>query len=97
MYGTIAKMRLKPGMHDRMLELTRKYESADVPGYRGDIVYRSDDDPDVYYLVVRFDSREAYRANAESPDQHQRYLEYREILAADPEWHDGEVVYDFRK
>jgi hypothetical protein len=31
-------------------------------------------------------------ANADSPEQHQRYLAFREILESDPEWQDGEIV-----
>jgi hypothetical protein len=34
------------------------------------------------------ESREAYRANAESPEQHHRYERYRAVLAAEAEWHD---------
>jgi hypothetical protein len=43
-------------------------------------------------LVVGFESKEAYKKNAESPEMHQMYTEYRKFLAADPEWHDGEIV-----
>lgn len=94
MYGTIAKLTLKPGNEERMLDLIEEYEDIDVPGYVGDIVYRSDKDPNVFFLVVLFETREDYVANAESPDQHERYLQYRELLAQDPEWNDGEVIYD---
>ena len=42
--------------------------------------------------MVVFESREAYWANAQSPDQNQRYQEMRALMLADPEWHDGEIV-----
>ncbi len=48
-------------------------------------------------VAVVFESREAYRANAESSEQHQRYLEMRELLAEDPEWFDGEVVHAYMR
>jgi len=82
MYGTVARMKLKPGE-----------EEARIPGDRGTLVYRSDRDPNEYFLAIRFESKEAYRANAASPEMHQCYLRYRELLEADPEWHDGEIVY----
>jgi hypothetical protein len=44
-------------------------------------------------LATVFTSKEAYLANAGSPEQHQRYLAMRELLAADPDWHDGEIVH----
>jgi hypothetical protein len=45
--------------------------------------------------VVGPESKEADRANAESPEQHARYEEYRALLDADPEWHDGEIIFAY--
>jgi quinol monooxygenase YgiN len=56
-------------------------------------LYRLDDDPQNLMLVVGFESKDAYRANAESPEQHARYQEYRAMLESEPEWHDGEIVF----
>jgi quinol monooxygenase YgiN len=92
MYGTIAKLRIKPGM-DAELERLSREEQAEVPGIVFQHVYRMDDDPQELYLVVGFASKAAYRANAESPEQHARYEAYRALLDAEPEWHDGEIVF----
>ena len=97
MYGTIARMRLKPGSGERMREMMAEYQGLKVPGYKGQLVYRSDRDPDEVFLAVVFESKEAYQANAGSPEQHQRYLEDRALLAADPEWNDGEIVDTYRR
>ena len=94
MFGTIARLRIKPGMDARMLELSHEYDTLDIPGFRGDLVYQSDDDPRVWYMVVVFESREAYVANAEDPAQDARYARFRELLDADPEWNDGAIVYN---
>jgi hypothetical protein len=51
-----------------------------------------DADPSVCYLVVVFESKAAYEANAARPEAHAEYLQYRELLAEDPEWHDGTIV-----
>jgi quinol monooxygenase YgiN len=59
----------------------------------GTWVYQLDADPDEYLLAVAFESREAYQANAASPEQDARYQQMRALLQADPEWHDGEIVY----
>lgn len=95
MYGTVARLQLKPGVEGEMFKLSREFEAADGPGYIGEYVYRMDADPSVYYLAVLFESKEAYFANANSPEQHARYVQLRELMAADPEWHDGEVVYTY--
>jgi quinol monooxygenase YgiN len=91
-YGTVARMLLKPGKEAEMMALMREAE-ASIAGDRGTIVYRSDRDPNEIYLAVVFESKEAYEANANSPEMHQQYLKYRELLAAEPEWHDGEIIH----
>jgi quinol monooxygenase YgiN len=92
MYGTIAKLRIKPGMEAELEHLSRE-ANAEIPGFNFQHVYRLDDDPQELYLAVGFASKEAYRANAESPEQHTRYEAYRALLDAEPEWHDGEIVF----
>jgi heme-degrading monooxygenase HmoA len=92
MYGTIAKLRIKPGKIDEMQRLS-EMEAKIIPGILFQYVYKMDTNPDEYFLVVGFESKEAYKTNAESPEQHQRYLQYRELLDAEPEWHDGEIVF----
>lgn len=95
MYGTIAHMRVKPGMGNRIGEELRKYESLNIPGFVGTYVYRMDSDPNEYYLTVMFDSKESYFANARDPEQDARYRKLLDILVSEPEWHDGEVAYSF--
>lgn len=92
MYGTVARLRIKQGMEAEWLALGNEMEASSPPGSVTDIVYRSDADPQVYYLAVVFESKEAYLANASSPEQHAQYLRYRALLEEEPEWHDGEVV-----
>jgi len=91
MYGTIARFTIKPGQEQALRDLTRDHVGT-IDGIAFEHVFRTDDDPNVLYVVVGFESKEAYRRNAESPEQHQRYLQYRALLQADPEWHDGEIV-----
>ena len=93
MYGTIARVQIQPGMKERLLQLGAEEDQQNIPGAVFDFVYQMDDDPNVFYLVVGFESKEAYFANADSPGQNERYLRMRKLLAVDPEWHDGEIVY----
>lgn len=93
MYGTVARMRLKPGMNEQMQELMKGYEELNIAGYVSSTIYRMDNDPDEIYLAVVFDDRESYHANAQSPEQDQRYGRMLELLDGEPEWHDGEILY----
>jgi quinol monooxygenase YgiN len=93
MYGTVARMKAKPGTGELLAELGRQLSDDRPAGMVGTWVYQLDADPDEYLLAVAFESREAYKANAASPEQDARYHQMRALLEADPEWHDGEIVY----
>lgn len=92
MYGTIARLQIQPGRESELLEHLKQYEAMQVSGAVASAVYRADEGGGVYWLAVVFDSKESYQANAEAPEQAARYGEFRSLLTADPEWHDGEVV-----
>ncbi len=92
MYGTVAKIRAKPGGVDKLKEWSPEEDQRD----RGAVAvyaFQMDDDPNELYMVAMFESKEAYVANAESPEQDQRYREMLQWLEGKPEWHDGEIVY----
>jgi quinol monooxygenase YgiN len=95
MYGTVARLRVKPGMEARFEELGREFEAAQVPGWVGEYVYRMDAQPDEFFMAAIFESKEAYVANARNPEQDARYRQLRELLVEDPEWHDGEIIYSY--
>lgn len=90
MYGTIAKVNLNPTHLETFKAIGRRMGVA--PGQLGRYVYQMDADPSELFLVALFEDQQAYWANAQSPEQHQRYQELRALLTRDPEWHDGEVV-----
>lgn len=94
MYGTVARLHMKPGSEAELLRLSRD-DMRDISGAVFGYAYRTDADPAVAYLAVGFESKAAYLANAASPEQHERYLRLRALLTADPEWHDGEIVFSF--
>ena len=92
MYGTVARLRLKPGMEDKLNEIGQEIKTTPPAGHVTFCIYRMDADPNEYYLTAVFESKEAYHTNAASPAQDVQYRKLLEILAADPEWHDGEIT-----
>jgi quinol monooxygenase YgiN len=90
-YGTVARVRLLPGALEEFERMTRE-DGPRVPGLVFEHLYRLDAEPDTVMLAIGFASREAYDANATSPEQQALYARYRALMAADPEWHDGPVV-----
>ncbi len=90
MYGTIARVKVDPSKVNELKELGRRMGVA--PGQIARYVYQMDGDPGEIFLVAVFASREAYWANAQSPEQNERFHELQALLLADPEWHDGEII-----
>jgi heme-degrading monooxygenase HmoA len=93
MYGTVAHLRVKPGMEAQFEQVAREIGVGRAPGQIAVYAYRMDRDSREYYLAAVFESREAYHANAASPEQHARFMQLMQVLEAEPEWNDGEIVY----
>ncbi len=93
MYGTVARLQLKPGAEASLKDELDKYSGLKIPGFVSTMVYRMDADANECYLAVAFEDKHSYHANAEDPKQDERYRRMRALLTADPEWHDGEIVW----
>lgn len=96
MYGTVARVRVTAGGESGLLQQLREFEALNVPGFVNSYLYRTDADANEYYLVVLFDSKDAYWANARSPEQDARYQKMAAFFEGAPEWHDGEIVASAR-
>jgi len=92
MYGTISRARLKAGAEPALKSVMDEFEARNVPGYVGQYTYRMDADPDVYMTAVIFASKEAYFANANSPEQHALFERMAALFDGEPEWFDGEIT-----
>jgi quinol monooxygenase YgiN len=91
MYGTVARMKGKPGALEALK--SRIGDAEQTSGAVALYVFRTDADPNEFFMVAVFESEEAYRANAEKPETHQGYLEMMKYLEAEPEWNDGQVIW----
>ena len=99
MYGTVYRIRVRPGQEQALLELNRRWARDHSPrtaGYLGEYIYKLDRHPGEYVGVALFESREAYQQNADDPEQDRWYREFRDLLESDPEWNDGEIIYEHR-
>ncbi len=90
MYGTIARVKIDPTKIEELKAVGDSMGTA--PGEVAGYVFQMDADPGELFLVAVFESREAYWANAQSPEQHERFLQLRALLLEDPEWHDGAII-----
>jgi quinol monooxygenase YgiN len=96
MYGTVARMKVKPGKMDEMVKRTADQVNTRRPkGYMGEIIYKMDANPNEVMMAVFFADKASYQANANDPQMNKEYEQYRALLDADPEWNDGEVIHQF--
>ena len=93
MWGTLAKMRMRPDVpHEYLMAQARALNTARMPGWLFTTFFRSDTDPLDYWMVAMFESREAYRANAESSAQNAVYEMMLACLEGPPQWNDVDEV-----
>ncbi|HEY1455508.1 MAG TPA: antibiotic biosynthesis monooxygenase [Candidatus Dormibacteraeota bacterium] len=96
LYGTIAKMKIKPGAEDKIMQAMEGQDQG-REGHVATYVFKSDADPNVHFVTTVFESKQAYKKFADSPEQSKRFNKMKELLAAEPEWHDGEVIHQDTK
>lgn len=93
MYGTVARMRVKAGAEAQFSQVAQEIGVGRAPGQVAVYAYQMDRDSREFFLVAMFESKAAYITNAQSPEQHARFTRLMQVLEAEPEWNDGEVVY----
>ena len=94
-YGTIFRMRPKPGAEPQIVALMDEWERDRKPNVKGAIggyLFRPDNRPGELIGVAVFQDRESYAANARDPAQDAWYRHLREHLQGDPDWEDGTII-----
>jgi len=94
MFGTVARYLLKAGHEKQFIDEMGSFEGDPPAGWMYHTIFRSTKDPNEIWLSVVFESEEAYRKNADSPDMDKEYRRMLEHLQGEPEWHDGNVIHE---
>ena len=95
MYGTIFRMKMKPGQEQKVLEIFQEWDrdrKPKVKGVVGGYLMKPDNRPGELVAVAVFSDKASYIANAGDPEQDGWYRKFRGLLEADPEWEDGEYL-----
>jgi hypothetical protein len=94
MYGTVARLKFESTSTEEALQTVMASEGAANPaGAVATYIFRLDADPSEFYLVVLFEDKDTYFANADDPQTNVDYEKMAKFFAAEPRWHDGEVVF----
>jgi hypothetical protein len=90
MFGSVFRMQAQPGKKQELIKTMTEDDGRSPGGMRAAYVY--DTGGDELFGVAVFEDEKSYRANAESPEQDKEYRRMRDLLVADPEWHDGTIT-----
>ena len=96
MYGTIFRMRVKPGKENDLRAAFDNWERERKPKVTGEVaslVLKSDKVPGEFLGVAVFKDKKSYKANAADPEQDKWYKQMRLLLESDPEWNDGDYIF----
>lgn len=94
-YGTVGRFRIKAGHMDDAIAILKEWERDRKPtinGAVGGYTLQPDLDQDSLFVMAVFADQKAYLANADDPEQDTWFRRLAEHFAAEPEWHDGQVV-----
>ena len=89
MYGSVFRMRPKSGMAQQLRDVMMNNDRR-PKGMVAAYLLSEDASETVWGLAV-FEDQQTYRDNANDPEQDVQYRRFRELLEADPEWHDGSI------
>ena len=90
MFGSVFRMQAKPGKKPELMRMMTDEPQRVPPGMVA--AYAFDTGGDEVWGVAVFENEKVYRDNAASPDQDAEYRQMRDLLTADPEWHDGAIA-----
>ena len=91
MYGTIFSLNVKSGHEEALLKVLNDGATSKPKGMVALFVMKPDEKENWVGVAV-FESKEAYIANANSPEQHEAFLRFMEHLDEEPNWTDGTYV-----
>jgi len=94
MYGTVARMKVKPGELEQLQKTMQEWDAkgGSVEGAVATYIYQTDSDLNELIMAVLFKDKQTYMANADDPATDEWFQRMRAHLEADPDWSDGEVI-----
>ena len=91
MYGTVAKTQVKPENREKLRQVFAGRAGVDAPAGFVAAYTLFENEGDTAWIFAVFEDRASYDKNADDPAQNAQYVEYRALMEADPEWHDGDI------
>jgi quinol monooxygenase YgiN len=91
MFGTVGRMKVKPGKLDDLVKLMGE-DQRDIDGSVAYYMYKVEGKENELIMVVAFRDKESYFKNADDPSQDDSYRKMVALLEGPPTWEDGEII-----
>jgi len=91
MFGTVGRLKVKPGKLDELVALMNE-DQRDIDGAIGYFLYKVEGKENELIMSVVFRDKESYFKNADDPAQDASYRKMVALLDGPPTWEDGEIV-----
>jgi heme-degrading monooxygenase HmoA len=90
-FGTLGRMKVKPGKRDDVVAFMMDPAGSSMPGYRGTYVLLPEEG-DEAIVAVMYEDKDAYFAMVHDPRVDENFGRLMELLEGEPEWTDGEWI-----
>ena len=74
MYGTVARMKVKPGELEQLQKTMQDWDAqgSSVEGAVATYIYQTDNDPNELIMAVLFEDKKTYMTNVDDPTTEER-------------------------
>lgn len=91
MFGTLGRMKARPGKLEELKAHLMDPGAAAMRGYRGSFLLVAEEGDEVV-VAVMFEDRDAYFEMVHDPRTDQNYQRLVTLVGAEPSWTDGEWI-----
>jgi hypothetical protein len=88
-FGTVGRMKVKPGKMDELVRLMTDSEGANAKGFRFSSLLVADEGNEAVVTVV-FEDKDSYFAMVHDPKTDENFGKIMALLEGEPSWTDGE-------
>lgn len=91
MFGTLGRMKAKPGKLEELKAHLSDPQAAGTPGYRGSYMLVAEEGDEVV-VAVMYEDRDSYFEMVHLPSTDENYQRLLTLIDGEPSWTDGEWI-----
>jgi hypothetical protein len=76
-----------------LLDYEAMIKTLGLKGFIAEFTLNTDEDPEICYELIIFESKETYDAVAQMSGRNERHQQLLDLLNGPPEWHNGVIIH----